>query len=415
MQALGEVTARTFDWVIRTSWQASILAILILAVQVIFRKQISPGWRYGLWFLLLARLLMPVPPPSPLSIFNVAGLPEKLTLEVSNPPEETSPPAEVALPESKMAPVRVPSFMESINEPVKPAKPMSQLDIFIAFWLSGMCVFGLRFLVENVHFRRRLRPFRPIADPQVLEALQECAAALGLRNCPTIIETEEVESPAVCGLWRKRLLVPDGIFESFSPAELRHIFLHELAHIKRRDLEISWLVEMLRVFYWFNPLLWLAFARMRQDRELATDALALAPARQVAPHAYGETILKLIERLNRPSLLPHLVGIVESKASIKQRLGAIVQNRAYPWRWAAGALALGIAIVGLTDAITHANSNGVVVRRQRPSEGSFSPGTRLLDRAPRELRHVIPRLWAVAFSPDGNKLAITGGWDKSHA
>jgi len=204
------------------------------------------------------------------------------------------------------------------------------------------------------------------------------------------------------------------MFESFSTAEIRHIFLHELAHIKRRDLEISWLVELLRVFYWFNPLLWLAFARMRQDRELATDAVALAPARQVAPRAYGETILKLIERLNRPSLLPHLVGIVESKASIKQRLGAIVQNRAYPWRWAAGALAVGIAVVGLTDAITHANSSGVVVRRQRSSDGSFSPGTRLLDRAPRELRHVIPRLWAVAFSPDGNGLAVTGGWNKAH-
>jgi bla regulator protein BlaR1 len=414
MQTLGELIVRIFDWVVRTSWQASILVILILAVQVIFRKKLSPGWRYGLWFLLLARLLMPAPPPSPLSIFNVAGMPESLTLEVSNPREEISPPGEVALPESRMAPVRVPSFMESQNEPVKQLKPMSWLDVLIAFWLSGMCVFGLRFLVEHIHFRRRLRSFLPIDNPQVLESLQECAAALGLRTCPIIIETEEVESPAVWGLWRKRLLVPDGMFESFSGTELRHIFLHELAHIKRRDLEISWLVELLRVFYWFNPLLWLAFARMRQDRELATDALALAPARQVAPRAYGETILKLVERLNRPSLLPHLVGIVESKASIKQRLGAIVQTRAYPWRWAAGALALGIAIVGLTDAITHANSNGIVVRRQRPSEGSFSPGTRLLDRAPRELRHVIPRLWAVAFSPDGNKLAITGGWDKAH-
>ena len=65
MQALGELTVRLFDWVVRTSWQASILAILILSVQVIFRKKLSPGWRYGLWFLLLARLLMPVPPPYP--------------------------------------------------------------------------------------------------------------------------------------------------------------------------------------------------------------------------------------------------------------------------------------------------------------------------------------------------------------
>src|ERR1044071_3218952 len=142
MQTLGELIVRIFDWVVRTSWQASILAILIVSVQVLFRKKLSPGWRYGLWFLLLARLLMPAPPSSPLSIFNVAAMPEPLTLEVDHPPEEIPPPAKAALPESKMAPVRVPSFMESIDAPIKPAKPMTQLDIFIALWLSGVCVFG---------------------------------------------------------------------------------------------------------------------------------------------------------------------------------------------------------------------------------------------------------------------------------
>ena len=222
-------------------------------------------------------------------------------------------------------------------------------------------------------------------------------------------------TPAVWGFWHKRLLLPDGIFDRFSAAELRHIFLHELAHIKRRDLEISWLVAVIQVLHWFNPLLWFAFGRMRADRELATDALVLAPTRDAAPRAYGETILKLIEGLSRASPLPSLVGIVESKAAIKERLGALAQNRTHiPWRWAAGAIAVGIAVVGLTDALTRGQSNGVVVRRQSSSNGSFSPGTRLLDRAPRELRHVIPRLWAVAFSPDGNRLAVTGGWDKAH-
>ena len=41
------------------------------------------------------------------------------------------------------------------------------------------------------------------------------------------------------GLWRKRLLLPEGLREELTPDELRHVLLHELAHIKRRDPELN--------------------------------------------------------------------------------------------------------------------------------------------------------------------------------
>jgi bla regulator protein BlaR1 len=52
---------------------------------------------------------------------------------------------------------------------------------------------------------------------------------------------------------------------------------------------------VLQVLHWFNPVLWFAFALMRADRELATDGLALAHARESENVPYGETILKVLE------------------------------------------------------------------------------------------------------------------------
>src|SRR5215471_6952084 len=63
----GEVTMTHgmesfFDWLLRTSWQAAVLALLVLAVQWIFQKRLSASWRHALWLLVLVRLLLPVSP-----------------------------------------------------------------------------------------------------------------------------------------------------------------------------------------------------------------------------------------------------------------------------------------------------------------------------------------------------------------
>ncbi len=166
-----------------------------------------------------------------------------------------------------------------------------------------------------------------------------------------VIESEEVETPAVYGFWRKWLLLPDGAFERFGEDDLRCVFLHELAHIKRGDLGVNWLVSVLQVSHWFNPVLRLAFARMRADREMAADAMALAHVGNAGNVAYGETILKVVENLTRDAAQPGLVGIAESKAGLAQRVRAIAQFSARRhWKWAALAAVVVVAGVGLTDA-----------------------------------------------------------------
>ena len=145
--------------------------------------------------------------------------------------------------------------------------------------------------------------------------------------------------------------MPDGVFERFGEGDLRCIFLHELAHVKRGDLGVNWVVSMLQVMHWFNPVLRLAFARMRADREMAADALALAHVGKAKNVAYGETILKVVENLTRDAAKPGLVGIAESKAGLAQRVRAIAQfSASRHWRWPAVVMAIAVAGVGLTDA-----------------------------------------------------------------
>ncbi len=308
--------------------------------------------------------VVPAPPPSALSIFNLSRCAPAFVLPamarpatLSNDPyfkvnwfngsSTISASASNAFrPDLSVPPPGAPS------RPATPPPPaLNWFSAAFCLWLAGVAFLGLRLFWRNSRFRSRLARCQPARDARALRLFVECRDRFGISRPVTLIESEEVESPGVYGLWRAWLLLPEGIFERFSDDELRHIFLHELAHLKRADLAINWLVACLQALHWFNPVLWLAWARMRADRELAADALALAHVREIDHTPYGETILKVVEGLSFTRRLPGIVGIVEDKARLKERLIAI-NHPAKTWKWAALAAPAMLAAVGLTRAQT---------------------------------------------------------------
>ena len=153
------------------------------------------------------------------------------------------------------------------------------------------------------------------------------------------------------GFVRPRLLLPPGLASSFTSEELRHVFLHELAHIKRRDVLAGWVMLGLQTMHWFNPLVWLAFYRLRSDRELACDALALSHTRAGDNESYGLTIVKLLEGFGQSVWAPSLAGILENKKQMQERISMIATfhktNRGLAL---AATLIAGLALVTFTDA-----------------------------------------------------------------
>jgi beta-lactamase regulating signal transducer with metallopeptidase domain len=220
-------------------------------------------------------------------------------------------------------------------------------------WLGGVLALSAYVVIQMFRFRSRLRHATAPADPAAASLLNDCRRELGVRRRLELVETSAVASPALFGLFRLRLLLPKGLVEKFSPGELRYIFLHELAHAKRRDLWLNWLVTALQILHWFNPLIWFGFARLRADRELACDELTLLCAGENVGESYGETVIKLLEGIGRPAAIPGLIGILEDQKQMRRRIRMIANFRR-PGRWSAlAALVLVVlAITALTDAQT---------------------------------------------------------------
>jgi beta-lactamase regulating signal transducer with metallopeptidase domain/Tol biopolymer transport system component/5-hydroxyisourate hydrolase-like protein (transthyretin family) len=219
-------------------------------------------------------------------------------------------------------------------------------------WLAGVGLLGGRVVWTSLRFRQALRAAsQPVTDLALTGLLAECRRRLRVRRAVAAFETDRVQSPALCGWRRPRLLLPAGLARRLTHAELRHVLLHELAHLRRGDILVNWLATVAQVLHWFNPAVWYALRRLRADRELAADHLALAALGEDHAQGYGRTILKLVASFTRPVAVPAAVGILEDKRAMRERIAAIAAFRR-PGRWSglAAVWVAGLAFVTLTDA-----------------------------------------------------------------
>jgi Tol biopolymer transport system component len=187
------------------------------------------------------------------------------------------------------------------------------------------------------------------------------------------------------------------MLDTATPEEMRYVFLHELAHLRRHDIYLGWLTSLLQVLHWFNPLVWFAFYRMRADRELACDALVLTRTGQDKSHEYGGAILGLVRRFSRSRRLPAMAGIIENRSQLKRRIAMIAQfkNNSYRWSPLPVLLIVAIGCTSLSD-----------MRRSTPSDATvIGPETAMV------LRKVLPEHGDSAnVSPDGKYLCDVD-WD----
>src|SRR5205823_4868846 len=223
----------------------------------------------------------------------------------------------------------------------------------VAAWLAGFAIILSRMTVSTIRMHSLVS--RALdnggATPAARDIVEDARAQLHIRRAIVVIESPLIDGPALHGFLRPTLLLPEGMCGTFDREELRHVVLHELAHLRRHDVAVNWLVNAVRAVHWFNPLVWLAVARIQEERELACDELTLSCLHPHERLGYGRTILKLVERFRSAEPVPALVGMVNQKQQMRRRLTMIRNNdRPSPLALPILATLSAIAFMALADA-----------------------------------------------------------------
>ena len=186
--------------------------------------------------------------------------------------------------------------------------------------MLGAIILFVYTIMGNIKFIGKIRYRRPIIDPKLTELFSQCLSKMNIGRSIQLEKINSIQIPMLYGWLKPAILLPDYLIQNWTPNQFKHIICHELAHYKRNDILIAQICTMLQILHWFNPLIWFAFYKIRQDREVACDAIALNHLGRDQSKPYGSTLISLLENISFDNLMPLTVGIAESKKNLKQRL-----------------------------------------------------------------------------------------------
>ena len=229
------------------------------------------------------------------------------------------------------SPPDLPPLLETAPAPLELAQAISTAPVsgswrtvLPGFWLVGCGLLLLRLLGAHWMLRKSSRGCSEAPVGLLTESLASCARHLGVRQRVRLLLDQKRTIPVVWGVWRPRLILPAEAL-AWDDGQLQSVFLHELAHIRRRDTLVQWITQLACAFHWFNPLVWLAAWRLHVERERACDDRVLASG--VKASAYASHLLHVASQLD-PARWTSVCGLAMArKSSLEGRLLAVLSDK----------------------------------------------------------------------------------------
>ena len=276
------------------SLTAAIAAGVVMLLRLLL-KRVSRWITCLLWAVVLLRMVCPVGFSLPVSLMPEtvsSGAYVERVLPQSETPAST-PQAATTTTTVAAATTQTPVTRETVA--VTPTGP-DRDTVLTILWAAG----GIACLAWGAvsYLRLRLR----IADAILIEK--------------NVYETDQIDSPFVCGFFRPRIYLPVGLAEP----DRRYVLLHEQAHIRRRDYLTKPVAYVALCFHWFNPVLWLAYHLFGRDIETATDQAVIRSFGRTDTAGYAAALLHLGHKPSFPQAIPLAFGEENPKHRIRSVL-----------------------------------------------------------------------------------------------
>lgn len=360
-----DILGSFFLWMCYASLGASLVAILLVAIKKGVSQAISWRMHHLFWFIVLARLMIPVLPESSFSLFT-------WVFWASNSMSAAQPlsfSAEPQLMPNTQLPVVISEVSHELKDNEKnqiqteAAKDEGMnavsshpiyIQVLTVVWLVGVVFLLARLFAYLYKMHNKERFLMRVTDERVFSIMDDCRKKFGVKRKIHVYTGTLAKGPLISGLFSPWVYCPRDVYQSLSDAELYHVFSHELAHHKRKDLLWSFLGSLALAIHWMNPLVWLWIRKMKADMELACDEYVLEVLGEKEAISYGMTLLSFARRISerRPLSYPLYFHHSHHSDQMKRRIQMISKFKkgSYPLSALAVACGLAISVVTLTNA-----------------------------------------------------------------
>lgn len=320
--------AAVFLKLLNLSISASWLVLAVLVLRLVSKR--SPKWmNVLLWGIVALRLVLPFSVESALSLIPSAETVSPAVVQFDPAPTITSG---VSIIDNAVNPSLSEHFAAVPTMSVNPLYVWTEIAGWV--WLIGLGTMLLYALVSYLRLRRRVRVSLPVQDHIYL-----CDA---------------ISSPFILGVVKPRIYLPSGLDE----VQRQNVLSHERAHLARRDHWWKPLGFALLAVYWFNPVLWLAYALLCRDIELACDERVIRTMDESAVKTYSTVLLACSMPRKAVITCPLAFGEVGVKERVKN---ALHYKKPAFWVVAASvAVCVVVAVCFLTNPPTDTDAAGLI-------------------------------------------------------
>jgi beta-lactamase regulating signal transducer with metallopeptidase domain len=290
------------EWTIKTS----LIAAIALATSWPLRR-FSAATRHLVWSAAFcAIMLLPL-----CSLLIPSSLHSDLPAPITRVLAPTAPHYSGSTGSTEASALRTPFLPAAIAA-------LSWLDLI---WLAGCFASGVILLIGSIRLARTAHQSTKFLDNRWALASSELAGAFGLKRPVRLLQGRDASMPVTWGLFRPRVLLPANA-QNWSDKQIRTVLSHEFAHIRRRDWAIQMVAEIACAVYWFNPLLWIACNRLRQEGEHASDDEVLL--RGVDGTEYAAHILDVVRMLKSSGRAWSPTVAMARPSNLERRFAAMV-------------------------------------------------------------------------------------------
>jgi len=189
-------------------------------------------------------------------------------------------------------------------------------------WLLGFALISLRLYAGLARLAWVSSRAHPLIEDDWMNNVLQLSRSFGVARSARLRQSRSPATmPLTWGVFRPVIVLPAGAARWSS--ERRCIVLsHELAHIARHDWLLQICAEFAGAFYWFNPLVWLAAARLRQESERACDDAVLLSG--VAPSHYASQLLDLARTLEHSGRAWSTALAIARPTNLERRFAAML-------------------------------------------------------------------------------------------
>lgn len=320
--------AAVFLKLLNLSISASWLVLAVLVLRLVSKR--SPKWmNVLLWGIVALRLVLPFSIESALSLIPSAETVSPAAVQFAPAPTITSG---VKIIDNAVNPSLSEHFAAAPTMSVNPLYVWTEIAGWV--WLIGLGAMLLYALVSYLRLRRRVSVSLPVQDHIYL-----CDA---------------ISSPFILGVVKPHIYLPSGLDE----VQRQNVLSHEQAHLARRDHWWKPLGFALLAVYWFNPVLWLAYALLCRDIELACDERVIRTMDESAVKTYSTVLLACSMPRKAVITCPLAFGEVGVKERVKNAL-----HYKKPAFWVVAAsvtVCIVVAVCFLTNPPTDTDAAGLV-------------------------------------------------------